>query len=89
MNKSISVFSFTLVWYLLMLPLLSITHRISIGFCAISSTVTSEIVKEFHRVVSPLFEKIKDNIEENETLKNLRDSLLPKLMNGEIEILTD
>lgn len=46
----------------------------------------SEIVKEFHKVVSPLFEKIKDNIEENETLTNLRDSLLPKLMSGQIEI---
>ena len=47
---------------------------------------TAEIVKEFHRIISPLFEKIQDNIEENETLKNLRDSLLPKLMSGQISI---
>ncbi len=46
----------------------------------------SEIAKEFHKVVEPFFEKIKDNIEENNTLRNLRDSLLPKLMSGKISI---
>ena len=44
----------------------------------------SELVQEYHRVVFPLFQKIQDNIEENESLKDLRDSLLPKLMSGEI-----
>lgn len=46
----------------------------------------AETVKEFHRIISPLFEKIQDNIEENESLKNFRDSLLPKLMSGQIPI---
>ncbi len=46
----------------------------------------SETVKEFHKIVSPLFEKIQDNLAENETLKISRDSLLPKLMSGEIAI---
>lgn len=44
----------------------------------------SELVQEYHRIVFPLFQKIQDNIEENESLKELRDSLLPKLMSGEI-----
>jgi len=44
----------------------------------------SELVKEFHKIVEPLFEKIKDNIQENESLTELRNSLLPKLMSGEI-----
>lgn len=44
----------------------------------------SEIVQEYHRLVFPLFQKIQDNIEENESLKDLRDILLPKLMSGEI-----
>lgn len=44
----------------------------------------SELVQEYHRIVFPLFQKIQDNIEENESLKDLRDSLLPKLMSGEI-----
>jgi len=37
-------------------------------------------------MVDPLFKKILFNIEENQTLIALRDSLLPKLMKGEIEI---
>lgn len=44
----------------------------------------SGLVQEYHRIVFPLFQKIQDNIEENESLKELRDSLLPKLMSGEI-----
>jgi len=44
----------------------------------------SELVQEYHRIVFPLFQKIQDNIEENESLKDLRDSLLPRLMSGEI-----
>jgi len=47
-------------------------------------TPPSELVQEYHRIVFPLFQKIKDNIEENESLKALRDNLLPKLMSGEI-----
>jgi type I restriction enzyme, S subunit len=46
----------------------------------------SELVKEFHRIVNPLFEKIQDNIEEIEMLKELRDSLLPRLLSGQIQI---
>ena len=45
-----------------------------------------ELVQEYHRIVFPLFQKIQDNIEENESLKDLRDSLLPKLMAGEIDV---
>ncbi len=44
----------------------------------------SELVQEYHRIVFPLFQKIQDNIEENESLKDLRDSLLTKLLSGEI-----
>lgn len=49
--------------------------------------VPSEIVlKEFNDLVIPLFKTIELNIEENQTLISLRDSLLPKLMNGEIAL---
>lgn len=44
----------------------------------------SQLVQEYHRIVFPLFQKIQDNIEENDSLKALRDSLLPKLISGEI-----
>lgn len=46
----------------------------------------AELIEEFGKIVKPIFEKILDNLAENETLKNTRDSLLPKLMSGEIEV---
>lgn len=41
---------------------------------------------EFNNNVSNMFEKIKLNQYENEKLSKLRDTLLPKLMNGEIDL---
>lgn len=41
---------------------------------------------EFNNNVSCMFEKIKSNQYENERLSELRDTLLPKLMNGEIDL---
>lgn len=45
-----------------------------------------EIYKHFNDVVLPLFEKILANQQENQKLVNIRNTLLPKLLNGEIEI---
>ena len=36
--------------------------------------------------IQPLMEKIQSNKKESFTLEQLRDSLLPKLMNGEINL---
>jgi type I restriction enzyme S subunit len=47
---------------------------------------TKEVLLKFEEVVSSLFEQIEQNIEENQALINLRDTLLPKLMKGEINI---
>lgn len=47
---------------------------------------TKEVLLKFEEVVSSLFQQIEQNIEENKSLINLRDTLLPKLMMGEIEI---
>ena len=44
------------------------------------------IVQEFHNAVCKLFDKIKLNQLENKNLEQLRDTLLPKLMNGEIDL---
>ena len=41
---------------------------------------------EFHSLVSPMYAQIRINAIENDTLKRLRDSLLPKLMSGEIDV---
>ena len=45
-----------------------------------------DILIEFNDSVSNMFEKIKLNQYENEKLSQLRDTLLPKLMNGEIDL---
>lgn len=41
---------------------------------------------EFYNIVSKMFERIKLNQKENNDLELLRDTLLPQLMNGEIEL---
>lgn len=45
-----------------------------------------EKIKQFHKIVCPHFEVMEKNQKENETLATLRDTLLSKLMNGEIKI---
>lgn len=43
-------------------------------------------IKEFHNKVAPIFGIIRKNTEENINLSTLRDTLLPKLMSGEITV---
>jgi type I restriction enzyme S subunit len=43
-------------------------------------------IKDYHKIVSPAFEIIEKNQQEITHLTNLRDTLLPKLMSGEIEV---
>ena len=43
-------------------------------------------IDNFNKTSQPMFETIISNQEENRKLSDLRDSLLPKLMNGEIEV---
>lgn len=43
-------------------------------------------LQEMHKIMQPLFEKYINNLIQNETLTELRDTLLPKLMNGEIDL---
>jgi type I restriction enzyme S subunit len=45
-----------------------------------------ELRKKFGEFISPLFAKIRANDEESRTLANLRDTLLPKLMRGEVRV---
>lgn len=46
----------------------------------------AEEIYKYQGIVSPMFEQIKCNAIENDKLKRLRDSLLPKLMSGEIDV---
>ena len=47
---------------------------------------SDEYLEKFENIVSPMFKQIKQCIIENENLASIRDTLLPKLMNGEIEV---
>lgn len=45
-----------------------------------------KIINEFCGIVTPMYEQIAAGIIENKRLSALRDTLLPKLMNGEIDV---
>ncbi|SBT11356.1 restriction endonuclease subunit S [Vibrio celticus] len=47
---------------------------------------SKEILDSFDTLVKPLFDKIKSNQMENQNLEALRDTLLPKLLSGEIDL---
>ena len=47
---------------------------------------SDEYLEKFENIVSPMFKQIKQCIIENENLASIRDTLLPKLMNGEIGV---
>ena len=66
---------------------------------SIATAVNSKIIKgmpfvvptddeliDFHSVVAPMFAKIKANQTESEKLTAVRDTLLPKLMSGELDV---
>ena len=44
------------------------------------------IINNYNKRVQSMFEKILNNEKENQELEQLRDTLLPKLMNGEIDL---
>jgi len=46
----------------------------------------SEIIEKFHLVMKPIIAKIKSSKSENDKLSDLRDWLLPMLMNGQVTI---
>jgi type I restriction enzyme, S subunit len=45
-----------------------------------------EVLKEFSSITLPIFEKSSKHAKENATLTSLRDTLLPKLISGELRI---
>ena len=50
------------------------------------SDIKIDAITEFNKSVTPLFQKIGENTKENSILTQLRDTLLPKLMSGEIDV---
>lgn len=68
---------------------------------SIATAVNSKIIKampfiipaddeitRFHIVVGPMFEQILNNQIENDSLAEMRDTLLPRLMSGELDVST-
>ena len=47
---------------------------------------TVEELSKFHAIAGPTFKKILNNELENETLTKTRDTLLPRLMSGELDV---
>lgn len=47
-----------------------------------------ELLRSFDRTVAPLFERIRINLRQSISLATLRDTLLPKLLSGEIQVST-
>ena len=45
-----------------------------------------DIIKDFHKLSNPIFEKVLQNNTQIQTLTKTRDALLPKLMSGEIRV---
>lgn len=50
------------------------------------SDMTEENLNEYYKIIKPIYYKIISNSEEILNLEQLRDTLLPKLMNGEIDL---
>jgi len=48
---------------------------------------SSEIIEKFDKIVQPIFEKILTNKQQIRRLEQLRDTLLSKLMSGEVRIM--
>lgn len=49
-------------------------------------TPSVELIKNFESIVSPLINKILEGSNQNITLSEIRDTLLPKLLSGELSV---
>lgn len=52
------------------------------------AVLSNATMNNYNELVSPLFALMKSNEEENRRLSELRDTLLPKLMSGELDVST-
>lgn len=58
----------------------------SLAYYQIPIPTSSEILELFGLHIKPLFEFAQNSVEESNTLSELRDTLLPKLLSGEIRV---
>ena len=57
-----------------------------IGAWKVTVPDRAEILKDFHRTCAPLFEQAEANRIQSRTVATLRDTLLPKLLSGELSV---
>jgi type I restriction enzyme S subunit len=57
-----------------------------IEYTNLAISVSGEVIETYAKIAEPLFEKIGINIKENRQLEQLRDWLLPMLMNGQVTV---
>ena len=50
------------------------------------NNITEDNLRDLYKKLNPIYYRIISNCEENLNLEQLRDALLPKLMNGEIDL---
>jgi len=58
----------------------------NIAYMSLVTVPPQDICYEFENIIKPLFEKIHVNNKESQTLADLRDTLLPKLMSGQVRV---
>lgn len=74
-------------------------EMINISFGAAQQNLSQEVIKayivkfpnkeillDFNKIIKPVFENIKNLLYKNQTLKQTRDLLLPRLISGEIDV---
>ena len=74
-------------------------EMINISFGAAQQNLSQEVIKayivkfpnkeillNFNKIIKPVFENIKNLLNKNQTLKQTRDILLPRLISGEIDV---
>jgi type I restriction enzyme S subunit len=47
---------------------------------------TNSVIKATSSVCEPIYQQVHENEKESQTLANLRDTLLPKLLSGELRV---
>ena len=47
----------------------------------------ADALSAFNHLITPMFDQIRKNVDQNKVLAQLRDTLLPKLMSGELDVL--
>jgi len=58
----------------------------SINYLSFPLPNNENYIKEFNKIIDPIFDKILQNKKQIHTLEQLRDTLLPKLMSGEVRV---